>query len=288
MNPVERATFLDELPEGAWRQIVKELADSKYSQVSAEESGSTVVEGAGETNQFAAPVRAIIEARRVEKGFNRPGGGRIQVIAPITLSVEPGVIVALLGPSGSGKSTLLRMLSGLTAPTSGEVFWHGRPLREARPNAAIVFQSFALFPWLRSNGVDRSAVLRNIIGAIEMETNQDWMAKYSTAASRAKVEARRSLWSPELQELVSGQWNELIAEVEAALEENPASRKVQALAARWRGLVEDFTGRDRDIEESVGKMWADLENWPADMQQKAPVIKPEVWAFIARANAASG
>src|ERR1035438_7973219 len=179
MNPVERATFLDELPEGAWRQIVKELADSKYSQVSAEESGSTVVEGAGETNQFAAPVRAIIEARRVEKGFNRPGGGRIQVIAPITLSVEPGVIVALLGPSGSGKSTLLRMLSGLTAPTAGEVFWHGRPLREARPNAAIVCQSFALFPWLRSNGVDRSAVLRNIIGAIEMETNQDWMAKYS-------------------------------------------------------------------------------------------------------------
>ena len=58
------------------------------------------------------------------------------------------MIVALLGPSGSGKSTLLRMLSGLTAPSAGEVLWHGKPLGESSPNAAIVFQSFALFPWL--------------------------------------------------------------------------------------------------------------------------------------------
>jgi NitT/TauT family transport system ATP-binding protein len=62
--------------------------------------------------------------------------------------VEPGVIVALLGPSGSGKSTLLRMLSGLAVPSAGEVLWHGKPLDKASPNAAIVFQSFALFPWL--------------------------------------------------------------------------------------------------------------------------------------------
>jgi NitT/TauT family transport system ATP-binding protein len=62
--------------------------------------------------------------------------------------VEPGMIIALLGPSGSGKSTLLRMLSGLGTPTAGDVLWHGRPMGESRPNVAIVFQSFALFPWL--------------------------------------------------------------------------------------------------------------------------------------------
>ena len=58
------------------------------------------------------------------------------------------MIIALLGPSGSGKSTLLRILSGSTAPTRGEVLWHGQPLAESDPNVAIVFQSFALFPWL--------------------------------------------------------------------------------------------------------------------------------------------
>jgi NitT/TauT family transport system ATP-binding protein len=70
------------------------------------------------------------------------------VIAPTTLSVEGGMIIALLGPSGSGKSTLLRMLSGLATPSAGEVLWHGQHLLGASPNAAIAFQSFALFPWL--------------------------------------------------------------------------------------------------------------------------------------------
>jgi NitT/TauT family transport system ATP-binding protein len=136
MHPIERATLLDELPEEAWQQLTSELA-------------SRVAAGVEEERSPVDDVRQpIIEARRIEKGFQRPGGGMIQVIAPTSLMVEPGVIVALLGPSGSGKSTLLRMLSGLTVPTAGEVLWHGKPLSECTPNAAIVFQSFALFPWL--------------------------------------------------------------------------------------------------------------------------------------------
>jgi len=91
---------------------------------------------------------AIIEARDVEKFYAQPDGNRIQVIAPTTISIYPGSIVALLGPSGSGKSTLLRMLTGLSTPSAGEVFWHGKPIRDEPPNVSIVFQSFALFPWL--------------------------------------------------------------------------------------------------------------------------------------------
>src|SRR2546422_11384051 len=56
--------------------------------------------------------------------------------------------VALLGPSGSGKSTILRMLAGLITPTHGEVFYHGQPLHGLNPGVAIVFQSFALYPWM--------------------------------------------------------------------------------------------------------------------------------------------
>ena len=89
----------------------------------------------------------IIELRGVEK-FYGPAEARIQVVAPTDLSVYAGEILALLGPSGSGKSTLLRILSGLSRPSSGQVIWHGQPLAGPCPNVAIVFQSFALFPWL--------------------------------------------------------------------------------------------------------------------------------------------
>jgi NitT/TauT family transport system ATP-binding protein len=93
-------------------------------------------------------VEPIFEARKVEKFYPQPDGGRVEVIAPTDLAVHPRSVVALLGPSGSGKSTLLRMLTGLSQPSAGEVLWHGRPLDGQIPNVAIVFQSFALFPWL--------------------------------------------------------------------------------------------------------------------------------------------
>jgi DNA-binding transcriptional MerR regulator len=131
-----------------------------------------------------------------------------------------------------------------------------------------------------------SPALKKIIEVIEMETNNDWMDKYHTEESKAKVEARKHLWSPELQERVSRQWNELFAEVEAALGEDPAGPKAQALAARWKALVEEFTGGDKAISQSVGRMWADRDNWPKQMDEKAPRIKPEIWAFIAKVNAA--
>jgi NitT/TauT family transport system ATP-binding protein len=102
---------------------------------------------------------AVIEARQVEKFFAQPHGGKVEVIAPTDLAIYPGQILALLGPSGSGKSTLLRMLTGLAKPSSGEVFWHGKQLDGQVPNVAIVFQSFALYPWL--------TVLQNVEAPLE-------------------------------------------------------------------------------------------------------------------------
>jgi NitT/TauT family transport system ATP-binding protein len=90
----------------------------------------------------------IIRADNIEKYYAQSSENRIQVIAPTSLSIVPGEIVALLGPSGSGKSTLLRMLAGLSKPSGGDVFWHGKPIQSQSINVSIVFQSFALFPWL--------------------------------------------------------------------------------------------------------------------------------------------
>ena len=91
---------------------------------------------------------SIIRAERVEKYYAQPSENRIQVISPTDLAIPAGEIIALLGPSGSGKSTLLRMLTGLSKPSAGQVFWHDKPIASADVNVSIVFQSFALFPWL--------------------------------------------------------------------------------------------------------------------------------------------
>jgi NitT/TauT family transport system ATP-binding protein len=90
----------------------------------------------------------IIRAEKIEKYYAQPSQNRIQVISATDLDIVPGEILALLGPSGSGKSTMLRMLTGLSTPSAGQVYWHGTPIAEAEINVSIVFQSFALFPWL--------------------------------------------------------------------------------------------------------------------------------------------
>ncbi len=101
----------------------------------------------------------IVEARAIEKSYPQPDGTRIQVVGLTDFTIEPGKIIALLGASGCGKSTLLRILSGLAKPSSGALFWHGKPLDGQIPNVAIVFQSFALFPWL--------TVLENVEAPLE-------------------------------------------------------------------------------------------------------------------------
>src|SRR5882762_6221128 len=84
----------------------------------------------------------------------------------------------------------------------------------------------------------------DIVREIEMQNETEWSKKYYSPEARTKVEERRHLWSPELQERVTKEWNALLEEIEAALGEEAASPTAQALAARWRTLVEGFTGGD--------------------------------------------
>ena len=94
---------------------------------------------------FGAP---ICELRNVQMRFPS-GKGKVQrVLEDILLDVRPDEILSIIGPNGSGKSTLLRLLSGLLEPTQGEVLYHGDRLTGLNPGVAVVFQTFALYPWM--------------------------------------------------------------------------------------------------------------------------------------------
>jgi len=132
-----------------------------------------------------------------------------------------------------------------------------------------------------------SVVLKKIIEVIEMQDNMDWSKKYYSQEAQAKIEERKQLWSPENQEPWSKEWSDLFGDVEAALGEDPAGEIAQGLAARWKKLVEAFTGRDPQITAGLSKMHQDRPNWPAGMRQRMqPFSNKKVWEFIHKASAA--
>src|SRR5215468_1633427 len=90
----------------------------------------------------------LLDVRAIRQSFRNPGGGELSVLEDVNLSLREGEIVGLLGRSGSGKSTLLRLIAGLNRPTGGAIVYHGEPLHGPAQGIAMVFQSFALFPWL--------------------------------------------------------------------------------------------------------------------------------------------
>jgi NitT/TauT family transport system ATP-binding protein len=90
----------------------------------------------------------LCEVRNVSHDFKLPNGQPLRVLEDISLAVCREEVVALLGPSGCGKSTILRIIAGLIRPTRGDVQCRGLPLQGLNPGVAIVFQGFALFPWM--------------------------------------------------------------------------------------------------------------------------------------------
>jgi len=122
----------------------------------------------------------LLEARQVTQRFRLPNGQVLEALRDVSLSVREHEVVALVGPSGCGKSTLLRLFAGLARPGDGAVLYRGQPLDGVLAAAAMVFQSFALLPWLtvaenvamglEARGVDgparRDAVARaiNLVG----------------------------------------------------------------------------------------------------------------------------
>jgi len=118
----------------------------------------------------------LLEVKQISQHYG--SGSKIFVaIDALDLQIKEGEFVAIVGPSGCGKSTLLRIITGLQKPTSGEVLYRQKKLRGVNPHATIVFQAFALFPWLtvqenvevalKANGLDKSSRVRRAIELLD-------------------------------------------------------------------------------------------------------------------------
>jgi DNA-binding transcriptional MerR regulator len=111
---------------------------------------------------------------------------------------------------------------------------------------------------------------QKITEEIQMQTNNDVMKKYYNDEAGKLIDERKNLWSPELQKEVEEKWTALIKDVEAATASgmDPASPAAQALVERQAKLIEGFTGGHAAIQEGLGKLWADQENWPDQMKKQ--------------------
>src|ERR1700738_352425 len=123
-------------------------------------------------------VSPLLQVKSVRQAFPKPDGSQLLVLDDLNLDLAEGEIVGLLGRSGSGKSTLLRLIAGLARPSGGDITYLGRPVVAPAPGVAMVFQSFALFPWmtvlenvqlgLEALGLPGAEIRRRALSAIDL------------------------------------------------------------------------------------------------------------------------
>jgi NitT/TauT family transport system ATP-binding protein len=155
-------------------------------------------------------VRSLRKTFQIDEGFGRYSS--ITAIDDVNLEVNEGELVTLIGPSGCGKSTLLMILAGLSDKSSGEVVLDGRPVDGPGLDRGVVFQEFALFPWLtvRNNicfglkmkGIPRAehdAIIRRYLKMVKLEEFGDIFPHRLSGGMKQRVGIARALaYSPEL------------------------------------------------------------------------------------------
>jgi NitT/TauT family transport system ATP-binding protein len=153
----------------------------------------------------------LVDVQHVSQIYGA-GDRRFTAIQDVNVTIKEGEFVALLGPSGCGKSTLLRIITGLQRPSTGQVLYRGEPLRGVNPHATIVFQTFALFPWLtvqqnvevalKARGVeqsDRSTRAIDLLDRVGLDGFETAFPRELSGGMRQKVGfARAMAVEPEL------------------------------------------------------------------------------------------
>ncbi|WP_312475609.1 nitrate/sulfonate/bicarbonate ABC transporter ATP-binding protein [Neobacillus sp.] len=122
--------------------------------------------------------KTLIELNQISKRYILPNQTSGSILEDININIKEGEFVSILGPSGSGKSTLLRIIAGLVSPSQGTVLYNGKPIVSTNPGVGMVFQSFALFPWLtvlenvklglENKSLKEAEIMRKALSVIDM------------------------------------------------------------------------------------------------------------------------
>jgi NitT/TauT family transport system ATP-binding protein len=148
----------------------------------------------------------LLEIRNVFQSFPGAGGGSVEILHDINLEIREHEVVAILGPSGCGKSTLLRAIIGLELPTAGQIFYRGKLQSGLNQSTALVFQNFALFPWLTVqqnaavglsrialSDTDREQRVRQVIEAVGLAGSEEAYPKELSGGMKQRVGLARAL-----------------------------------------------------------------------------------------------
>jgi NitT/TauT family transport system ATP-binding protein len=158
-----------------------------------------------------ATTAPLLELRNISQTYET-GPRRFVALDNVSLWVHEGEFVTIVGPSGCGKSTLLRIITGLQPPTDGQVLYRGTPIRGVNPHATMVFQTFALFPWLtvqqnvevalKTRGIPpalRAARARELLDRVGLDGFESAYPRELSGGMRQKVGfARAMAVEPEL------------------------------------------------------------------------------------------
>jgi NitT/TauT family transport system ATP-binding protein len=148
----------------------------------------------------------LLEIRNVFQSFPGAGGGSVEILHDINLEIREHEVVAILGPSGCGKSTLLRAIIGLEPPTAGQILYRGQVQVGLNPSTALVFQNFALFPWLTVlqnvavglphlalDDAERKQRVRQVIEAVGLAGSEEAYPKELSGGMKQRVGLARAL-----------------------------------------------------------------------------------------------
>ena len=238
---------------------------------------------------------ALVEVRDVHKKF-----GRVDVLKGVSLDVEEGEIVTIIGRSGSGKSTLLRCINALETIEGGEIRVEGRPvhagmkdLRRFRQRVGIVFQAFNLFPHMtvernitlaplltgRVGKAEARALAEEVLARVGLSDKIDaWPEQLSGGQQQRVAIARCLAMKPQLMlfdEVTSALDPELVGEVLKVMEDMARQGMTMILVTHEMGFARNVA--DRIVFMHQGRVW---EEGPPSQLFAAPAT-PELAAFIA-------